>query len=161
MVHTRLNRNLFPSQNPMAPTKIPRPTHSALMNCVTPESLKRSTTSSSRSYCLRSGALGGCNNCVILEGILDAERKARFNAMEALPWKHVTSAWTQGPCYTRLVSTSNKPTNSSVPSKALLKQQLIIVLEVLTSQKPHLRSSVLINRWLHLQDPIHYPLESS
>ena len=47
---------------------------------VTPESLRRSVASSSRSRRLRSGAMGGCANCIILEGMLNGEKRARCKA---------------------------------------------------------------------------------
>ncbi|POO00829.1 RNA ligase/cyclic nucleotide phosphodiesterase [Trema orientale] len=57
------------------------PNHVCPMNCGSlPESVKRTTGSSSQSHRLRSGCVGGCQNCVLLEGMLEAERKARRKA---------------------------------------------------------------------------------
>ena len=82
MVHSSVKRNLFLSQNPISPTIIPSLTRSEPMHSVTSESQKKSVASSNRSRRLCSGALRGCANCIILEGMLNGERKARHKTFQ-------------------------------------------------------------------------------
>lgn len=83
MDHERLNRNLFPSQN----HETPSPIRSQQMHELTPETVLRSVGTSRRSRRLRSGALGGCTNCQLLEAELEGQRKARSKA-----YRHASEA---------------------------------------------------------------------
>ncbi|PON63324.1 hypothetical protein PanWU01x14_132340 [Parasponia andersonii] len=64
----------------MPPTERGSPGHVCLMSCGIPTDSVKRRNGSSISRWLRSGALGGCTNCVFLEGIVEAERKARRQA---------------------------------------------------------------------------------
>ena len=64
----------------MTPNDNTSPNHVFPVNCDTLESMKTRIRTSSHNRCLRGGSLKGYTNCVILQGMLEAEKKARHKA---------------------------------------------------------------------------------
>ena len=64
----------------MTPTDNTSPNHVFPMSYNTLKSTKTRIGTSSHNHCLRGGSLKGYTNCVILQGMLEAEKKARHKA---------------------------------------------------------------------------------
>ena len=152
MDHTKLNINIFPSQNHVALTGTPSPNRSQPMHDLTPETVLRSVGTSSRSWRLRSGALGGCTNCMVLEAILDGERKTRSKAYQHAREAHLRCL-TLGTVLYKVGQLLNQENEELCTLRDSLRQRLIIPM----CRRPPLpaRSLLLIDNLVPVWVPFH------